>query len=118
MNSITLKKNGVGISVSVYLFKDGDAYIAYCPSLDLSGYDTTEEAAKADFEYMLHDWLQEQVGNGTLQEDLARHGWKIGEKGGKEPDVRDMISRGGDALRVFSISDYRKTSARAEICSR
>lgn len=76
MNSIILRKGSVGISVSVYLFKDGNAYVAYCPSLDLTGYDTTEEAAKTDFEYMLHDWLEEQVAEGTLHEDLTRHGWQ------------------------------------------
>lgn len=115
-NSIALNKDSIGISVSVYLFKDGNAFVAYCPSLDLSGYDMTEEKAKADFEYVLHEWLEEQVGNGTLQEDLTRHGWKLGENGGKEPSAHDMISWGGDASRVFSIPDYRKTSVCAEVC--
>ncbi len=75
-NEITFTDGQACISVSVYLFRDGAAYVAYCPSLDLTGYDLTEEAARTDFEFVLHDWLQEQTRNGTLRRDLERHGWK------------------------------------------
>ena len=82
MNSVVLNGNNVKISVSVFLFKEGEVYIAYCPSLDLSGYDVTEENAKVDFEYMLKDWLKTQSVNKTLVKDLIEHGWKIDEHGG------------------------------------
>ena len=36
-------KGTLEISVSVYVFKENDVFIAYCPSLDISGYNTTEE---------------------------------------------------------------------------
>lgn len=75
-NEITFHKGGVGISVSVYLFRDGGAFVAYCPSLDLTGYDLTEDAARRDFEFVLNDWLREQTANGTLRRDLEAHGWK------------------------------------------
>lgn len=68
LNSISVKDKEIKISVSVFLFKEGNAYIAYCPSLDLSGDDMTEESAKADFEYMLRDWVREQTANGTLHQ--------------------------------------------------
>ena len=77
MNAITISGNNIKISVSIYLFKEGDTYIAYRPSLDLSGYDTTEETAKSDFEYMLKDWLKTQSENKTLKKDLESHGWRI-----------------------------------------
>ena len=76
-NAIVLRGNEIDVSVSVFLFKEGDTHIAYCPSLDISGYDTTEERAKDDFEYMLREWLKEQISNGTLQGDLTRHGWQM-----------------------------------------
>lgn len=56
-NTIILNGNTVSVSVSVAIFKEGDTFIAYCPSLDLSGYDTTEDKARADFEYVLKEWL-------------------------------------------------------------
>ena len=40
-NYIALAGKEISISVSVFLFKEENAYIAYCPSLDLSGYDAT-----------------------------------------------------------------------------
>lgn len=78
-NEITFKKDEVGISVSVYLFPDGGAFVAYCPSLDLTGYDLTEEDARRDFEFVLNDWLREQTTNGTLRRDLEAHGWRKAE---------------------------------------
>ena len=76
-NTITMRGNEVSITVGVLLFKDDGCYIAYCPPLDLSGYDTTEESAQASLEYTLRDWLKEQMANGTLHDDLVRHGWSF-----------------------------------------
>lgn len=58
-NTITLSGQSVSVSVSVFLFKEGEVFIAYCPSLELSGYDTTEDKARADFEYVLKEWLND-----------------------------------------------------------
>ena len=76
-NYISISDSGAKLSVSVIVFKENDVYIAYCPSLDLSGYDHTEEAAKRDFEYVLHQWLTEQMESNTLHDDLRQHGWKM-----------------------------------------
>lgn len=72
-----ISDSGAKLSVSVIVFKENDVYIAYCPSLDLSGYDHTEEAAKRDFEYVLRQWLTEQMESNTLHDDLRQHGWKM-----------------------------------------
>ena len=80
-NYISFDDSGsVKISVSLFTFKEGDVYIAYCPSLDLSGYDRDEAKAKADFEIMLADYLSWQMRNGTLREDLAAHGRNAGHE--------------------------------------
>lgn len=75
MNSIKIYNGKVDVSISVLTFREGDTYIVHCPSLDISGYDRTEELARADFGFMLRDWLTTQIVNGTLADDLARHGW-------------------------------------------
>ena len=115
MNSVVLNGNNVKISVSVFLFKEGEVYIAYCPSLDLSGYDVTEENAKVDFEYMLKDWLKTQSVNKTLVKDLIEHGWKIDEHGGFEPKLIELLQK-GETSKVIEQPDYRKTDVKAEIC--
>jgi hypothetical protein len=69
-------KGTLEVSVSIYVFKENDVFIAYCPSLDFSGYDKTEEAAFRDFEYVLGEYAKFQMQHGTLNKDLTRHGWK------------------------------------------
>ena len=75
MNSIKVSNKGIEINVSVFVYKDldypnGDMYIAYCPELDLVGYDTTNRKARKSFEFVLKDYLDDTIENGTLEEDL------------------------------------------------
>ena len=109
-NYIVLAGKEISISVSVFLFKEENAYIAYCPSLDLSGYDATEDSAKQDFEYVLREWLREQMDNGTLYRDLAKHGWKVGQEKAIEPSVADMIRGNKSAGKIFSLPEFKKTT--------
>lgn len=115
LNSIIIGKRKVSISVSVYLFKEGDVHIAYCPSLDLVGYDITEESARSDFEFILTDWLETQVSNGTLQADLSQHGWKLSHSGGVEPSLADMLSTNEEIIRVSNMPEYLKINACAAV---
>lgn len=116
-NYIKIDNNQVDINVSVYVFKDGDAFIAYCPSLDLSGYDKTEEKARSDFKYMLQDWLKTQVANGTLQKDLKAHGWNISINGGAEPGIGEMLGKQKSLRVVVDKPEYLKTNVSAELYS-
>ena len=75
MNTIEINNTGIKVDVSVFLFKEDDVFHAYCPELDLIGYDSTEEGAKKSFEYVLKDYLDYTVENGTLEQDLLNHGW-------------------------------------------
>ena len=114
MNRITVKGNEVGVAVSVIVFKEGEVYIAYCPSLDLSGYDTTEDKAREDFEFVLDSWLTEQMQNGTLDEDLKRHGWNGGKKGWREPSLIELLNR-SNVHGVMARPEYRKINVCREI---
>ena len=109
INYISFKNGGVEINVSLFVFKEGDTYIAYCPSLDLSGYDLTEESACSDFDFMLADYLKEQLSNGTLRADLALHGWKMGKVKGNEPELSDMLGV-NEQLRKLVMKSYKKTN--------
>lgn len=102
-------KGGVEISVSVFTFKEGDVYIAYCPSLDISGYDSDEAKAKADFEAMLADYLTWQMRNGTLRTDLSAHGWHIGKVKGNEPPLSELLGM-NEQLRTLVAGSYMKTN--------
>ena len=109
LNYISFGNGNVEINVSLFVFKEGDTYIAYCPSLDLSGYYMTEESARADFDYMLSDYLSDQLRNGTLRADLASHGWKVGKAKGNEPDLSDMLGM-NEQLRKLVTHSFKKTN--------
>ena len=53
MNTIEINNTGIKVDVSVFLFKEDDVFHAYCPELDLAGYDYTEDGAKKSFEFVL-----------------------------------------------------------------
>ncbi len=76
MNAIEINHKCIKVDVSILFFKKDGVFHAYCPELDLVGYDYTEEGAKKSFEYVLKDYLEYTVGNGTLEQDLMNHGWR------------------------------------------
>ena len=86
-------KGTLEVSVSVYVFKENDVFVAYCPSLDLSGYDHTEEAARADFDYALQEYVKFQMQNDTLDKDLTRHGWEVKQRKAKGPEIGTLLRR-------------------------
>ena len=99
-------KGTLEVSVSVYVFKEGDVFVAYCPSLDLSGYDRTEEAARNDFEYHLQEYVKFQIQHETLDKDLVRHGWEVKQRKAKGPEIGTLLRR--TQLRdVFKKPEYK-----------
>lgn len=99
MKTIEVSNKGIRVNVSVFVYKDadypdGDMYIAYCPELDLTGYDTTNRKARKSFEYVLKDYLDFTLENNTLEADLLDHGWKIFKDGRiVEPTYSEMLKR-------------------------
>ena len=108
-NSIVFYDHGVDITVSLFVFKENDTYIAYCPSLDLSGYDYTADGACSDFEYMLTDYLNHQLENGTLRDDLVSHGWILGDMKACEPELSDMLVTNVQLRKLVALP-YSKTN--------
>ena len=56
------------------------------------------ENAKKDFEWIMEDYLDDMVKQGTLEQDLAEHGWKAAKKSFSEPVVSDMVSKNKQLL--------------------
>lgn len=113
-NYIKIDQGKVNIKVSVFIFKEGKSWIAYCPSLDLSGYDITEDGAKKDFDWILQDWLKTQTCNKTLDEDIKQHGWIVGKSKWSEPDFKKLLEKDKLMDSVMQKSHFVKTSIEAE----
>jgi len=71
------KDKSVNVSLGMYLFKEGESYIVYCPALDLSAYGDSEEHAKKSFEDVFSLTIKYMLNKKTMKEDLINHGWQI-----------------------------------------
>jgi predicted RNase H-like HicB family nuclease len=63
--------------IEFYVFKEGENYIAYCPSLDLSTSAKTFNEAPLNFYEMFQLYVESCVDSKTLQLDLLAHGWRM-----------------------------------------
>ena len=61
----------------MYLFKEGESYIVYCPALDLSAYGDSEDHAKKSFADVFEMTIKYMLNKNTVKEDLINHGWQI-----------------------------------------
>lgn len=111
MNKLEIKNGYINVSLDVFSYREGEVRIMYSPALDLSGYGNTVEEAKRSFGLVLSEYLSYCVENGTLDADLARHGWKkvASEADYKSPDLVSMIEHNSN-LRALLQSNFSKTS--------
>lgn len=104
------------ISVSVYLFRDeqSNSYVAYCPSLNLCGNDTTMESAKESFDFVLNEYLSDMSAAGTLESDLLSHGWCKTENGFTAPSLKSQYEVLCDILSDNDEIDFQKYHAKSQ----
>ncbi len=110
MKTIEINNTGVKANLSVFMFKEGDVFHAYCPELDLVGYDKTESGARKSFEWVLKDYLDYTIKNGTLEQDLLNHGWRKRRSGKVAEPTPSMMLRRGQLRKVLGKSEFNKYS--------
>ena len=110
MNTIEINNTGIKVDVSVFLFKEDNVFHAYCPELDLVGYDYTEEGAKKSFEYVLKDYLDYTIENGTLEQDLMTHGWRKSKTGKVAEPTASSLLRKSQLKKVLGKREFSKYS--------
>lgn len=115
MASIKINSDKIKGQLSVFLFLDTehpekDVWVAYCPELDLAGYDHGKDAAKKSLEYVLADYFDYALQQGTLEEDLLAHGWRRHKNGViVEPTYKAMM-KAGKLEKIFSQEAFSKYS--------
>ena len=108
----------IEVKLCVYLFKEDDSYIAYCPALDLSSYGTTENHARKSFEEILEITLKYMINKNTLIEDFQKHGWiikSLKQKKIKSPSIEQMIHSNKVLKDILDNKEYRKYNQQVEI---
>lgn len=112
-NKISNDGHNLQITLDVYVFMEDDIYIAYAPSLDLSGYGETEEEAMDSFSIVIEEYISYGLSNHTLIKDLRGHGWKVRsfrQCKFSAPSF-DTLFRRNDMFRdILTTKDYRKVS--------
>ena len=79
MKKQIIKKSArsVEVQVDVVLIKDGEYYVALCPSLNVSSYGQTQVEAKQAFDEALKIFISETDKKGNLEKELLKYGWVL-----------------------------------------
>jgi hypothetical protein len=112
--------NSVSCKIPLIIFQDDNAFIVYCPALDLSGYGNTEEEANNSFRITLSEYFRYTVNKKTLATDLEKHGWKLKSslrKSAIPPTIGQLLESNEDFNRIFNTYDFKKTDTTVEIPS-
>lgn len=110
-------KNGIIVKLSVYIFKEDNAYISYCPSLDLSGCGNDIKEAKDSMKETLLLYLDYTISKNTLLRDLRKHGWNV--RGIKQRKIKapkfDDLLHNEEFLDILENKEYQKFDTPVEI---
>lgn len=71
-----MQKARLNFSLPVSILKEGNAYVAYSPAVDLSTVGDTFEEAQHRFEEASQLFFEELMAEGTLEEALLELGWQ------------------------------------------
>lgn len=88
-------KGNYEVSLSLIIFKEDNAVIAFCPTLDLSGYGDSQTEAIKSFEFALEEFLRYTTNKKTINKVLSRLGWKqnIKQKTFSPPVLSDLLNK-------------------------
>ncbi len=112
-NKIVNRNGSLSVTLDVYVFMDGDSYIAYSPALDLSGYGDSEEAAKDSFSIVMDEYITYGVSRRTLVKDLRAHGWKVKSLKQRKMSAPsfDTLLRSNETFKdILENKEYRKVA--------
>lgn len=112
-NKIVNRNGSLSVTLDVYVFMDGDSYIAYSPALDLSGYGYSEDEAKQSFSIVMDEYISYGLSRRTLVKDLRAHGWKVRSLKQRKMSAPsfDVMLRSNDVFKdILEHKEYRKVS--------
>lgn len=112
-NKIVNHNGNLSVTLDVYVFMDGDSYIAYSPALDLSGYGESEDAAKESFAIVMDEYISYGLSRKTLVKDLRAHGWKVRSLKQRKMSAPsfDVLLRNNDVFKdILENKEYRKVA--------
>lgn len=117
---MTNRQWNIRARLELYLFREKDVYIMYCPALDLSGYGMSEEEAKESFNIVFSETLQYSLNKETLHSYLKKQGWNVKGKSSrniKAPEFKVLYDRNDEFRDIIDNKDYSKISKELEFAN-
>ncbi len=89
----------VSVKLPMQVFREGNAFIAYCPALDISTSASTLPKVQEMFAELVRVFIDELINMGTLDKVLTQCGWKkVAKKW--EPPATEFITESQQEFRV------------------
>ncbi len=101
--------NKYKISVPFLILQEGDYFVAYCPSLELSSYGHTITDAKQSFAEALKIFVKETEKKGTLEKVLLGLGWTLQQKPSFKYQPPELSAKNRRALQRKTVSISKKS---------
>lgn len=107
--------NDCRFALDFYVFLDEEAWVAYCPALDLSTCAATYNEAVGAFYEMFQLHIETCLETGTLHDDLLSHGWKVRKRDIVPPAFAVLIRKPEMKRLVNGDKSYERIVAPARI---
>ncbi len=75
MNSMSTSEDGIQVSFTTHIFKEGDAYVAHVPELDVSSCGASPDEARRNIQDAVRGFLETCEEKGDLNEILEETGY-------------------------------------------
>ena len=75
------------LKVEVFLIREGNQYVAYCPALELSSYGNSAKEAKEAFRGAMDIFIDDTTKKGTFEKELLSLGWTLTQSSYEPPRV-------------------------------
>lgn len=115
--SFSGEKHIIKVGLEVLSWEEDGVFFIYAPSLDLTGYDTTKEAAQKSFENTLDDTLVYMERKGSFFDELERLGWTVNRKKKRvnAPHIEDLKKDNAEIEELLNRSDVVRESRNVEL---
>jgi hypothetical protein len=111
------KKGEISAQLQLFMFKEDDMFIVFCPAIDLSAYGKSEKEAELEVSEVFRLHMSYCLAKRTLEEDLKAHGWDIKHKQ-KEilaPKIEELLPKNETLQDIIYNRDYVKMSRPIQI---
>jgi hypothetical protein len=115
---VVTTKGALNAKLELYIFKEGNLFVVYCPSLDLSAYGRSEEEAKDEFGHVFRLHITYCINQQSLEQDLIKYGWRISGTKQKRivaPSIQQMLITNDMLKDIIFNKNYQKVSQPVQI---